>query len=119
MKVLLIDGNKSFARKIQGLVREVAPKIQLDFATNIWETQLRIERNSYVLILINYHTVFQVKDIIEELNHISTPKILWLMATGTTCIPKLNDEWKTRFIQDPIQIQDTITEMLPSLAAQG
>jgi len=119
MKVLLIDGNRSFARKIQNLLGKIAPKLQVDLACNIWETQSRLDTNEYILILINYHTVFQVMDIIKELESIPVPKVLWLMATQTTQLPKLKEDWKTRSINDSQQIQDTLTEVLPALAAQA
>ena len=119
MKILLVDGNRSFARKIQRIVSDIAPKIQLDLATNIFETQLRLEKNVYILILINYHTVFQVKDVIDELDTVSAPKILWLMTTGTTYLPKLKPDWKTKLVNSPMQIQDTLTEALPMLVAQA
>jgi len=82
-RVLVIDWNLVYAKKVAKALRELVPTLEVDTATNSFETERRLEQNKdYDLILVDAGISFDPGRLRDILSQIPTPKIFWTVEGG-------------------------------------
>lgn len=83
VKLLVVDRNRVYAKRIKETLERLAPSVVVDIAANASEARSRIHnRGPYVLILADLYLAVNPSDLQAVLDEVETPKLIWSVVGG-------------------------------------
>ena len=83
MKILVFDANLSFAREAVNFIESTVKGAQADMASNIFILRKRLRDEEWDFVLADVAAAMSMEDVIDELNKLSCPVIVWSTLTDT------------------------------------
>lgn len=78
MRILVVDTNRWYARKVKDTIEKLAPSVFVDMACNIYEAQQRLENpEEYQLILADIRLAARHEEMAKVLDKSPALKIMW------------------------------------------
>ena len=82
MRILVVDSNVTFARKVSDFLSSKLSHADVDIASNVYIVRRRIRENTYDLIIADVVTTLDSDSIVEALGKSQAPKLVWSMLTS-------------------------------------
>lgn len=82
MRVLVVDANRAFARKVQDAILKYGRGIEVDIAHSVPVLQLRLSQKSYDLIVADVMTAIDPDELIQVLEFAHGMKFIWTMTSN-------------------------------------
>lgn len=101
MRVLIVDGNLVYAKKIKSTIEEYMQLIEVDTATNAFIAKRRLRENHYDLIIADLTAIIGDEILIEELKAVNVPTIIWTLFSGDQRFDKLLNALKITSLTKP------------------
>lgn len=93
MHILIIDSNRVMAKHVKSFLNNYSPESNVDLAFNKQILINRLEKHKYDFIIADIMSILEPDAIIDELNKVNVPVILWTLAPPSgllQCINKLH-----------------------------
>ena len=82
MRVLIVDSNIVFAKKVGSFLRGLIEKIEIEYATNVPILQRRLRKNHFDFIIADVMSAFDADGMINTLRMVETPTIVWAVVNS-------------------------------------
>jgi len=80
MKILIVDQNLVFAKRVKNILSEYTKNVDIHIATNVPVLKHRLTEYQYDLIIAEVMAIVEADRLIEILHQVDTPKLLWTVA---------------------------------------
>jgi CheY-like chemotaxis protein len=84
MKILIVDPNLVFAKKVKSMLSEYTRNVDIHIATNVPVLKRRLTEHQYDLIIAEVMAIVEADRLLETLHQVDTPKLLWTVADTDT-----------------------------------
>lgn len=99
MRVLVFDPNVDFARRAVGFIHENVKNSHADLASNLFVLRKRLREGEWDFVLADVAAAGFMGDVIDELNDLKCPVVVWSTLAEDGCVCLLN---KFKLIRKPI-----------------
>lgn len=83
IKLLVVDRNRVYAKRVKRTLETLAPSVTVDIAANPFEARSRIQqRGPYTLILADLYLAINPSELQSVLDEVETPKLIWSVLDG-------------------------------------
>ena len=106
MRILVIDSNIVYAKRVKTALECFVHSIEVDLANDVFVTQRRLRTNKYDLIIVDIQTIANQELMLEELKNTSIPSIAWTALPHLTYIEKQQLGEKIKSIKKPLKFDD-------------
>jgi DNA-binding response OmpR family regulator len=121
MRVLVVDANRSFARKVRDAILRYGRDIEVDVAHNVPVLQLRLSENKYDFIVADVMTAIDPDELIDVLEHTDAFKFVWAMTPNLADFKaKVADLLDGQVLNKPTNgdVEDAISCVMASVSGQ-
>jgi len=102
MRILVVDSNRVFARKVGDFLEQHLKKVEVDYATNVPILRRRLRVNDYDYIIADIFTAFDAKAMQEVLSDVDTPMLVWSILKSPDRITNVfRDQLAKRVLPKP------------------
>ena len=110
IKLLVVDGNRTYARQVKTVLGHVAPTVEVDTASNVFEVRRRFRtKGPYDLILADISFSADSSELSSALDSVSTPKLLWSVVDSLAKPASSFRHWMCK-PTDPDVLQEVLSK---------
>lgn len=117
MRILIVDSNTVYARKVQSILAEYVTDAEIDHARDVFVARRRLTQHYYDLIIVDISSAISQEMLQEELAKHNIPTIAWTMIDPQGGLSKLVEQLGTHLLHKPCQdkeLQDKLPDMIES-----
>lgn len=114
MNVLIVDPNRTVAKKIKGYLEGCTSNVQVDMASNYPIMKHRLNTKKYDYVIADIMASPDADAIMNELNNSNTPTILWTTTTPKELGTRIRHTSMCNIIKKPVI--GTLEEMRQALS---
>jgi DNA-binding NarL/FixJ family response regulator len=115
MRILIIDSNLVFAKKVGEFLMEHVKNANVFYATNVPILKRRLAKQEFDFILADVLTAFDADSLIKELHDVKTPMVIWSVVDTPQDIHKSSVANAARRVLPKPQCEEDIEEVMSSL----
>jgi DNA-binding response OmpR family regulator len=118
MHILVVDANRSMAKRVKSYIEEHAPKVNVDIASNLPVMKHRLGTKHYNYIIADVMAAFDPDAMMEELNNANTPVLLWTLTPPGELQYKLGKTSNVcNVIRKPVGLTEELRQALKPVLA--
>jgi DNA-binding NtrC family response regulator len=114
IKVLVVDSNLVYARKVSQVLEKHTKDIEVDIAHNIFILRDRLKKNEYNLILADILSASHPSELALVLEEVQTPVVLWTFAKS---LELLKCSTNSQVMEKPINPEDASSSLSDCFAS--
>jgi hypothetical protein len=115
MRILIIDSNLVFAKKIGEFLAEHVKSADISYATNVPILKRRLAKQEFDFILADVLTAFDADSLIRELRFVDTPMVIWSVLETPQDIHKSSIANAVRRVLPKPQCEKDMEEVVSSI----
>lgn len=92
MRILVVDSNIVYAKKVKDWLIENVKDMQVDIAWNAQVMHKRLSDKKYDLIIADIISTFDSKTVSEELQKVTIPQIIWAVIQNGNALKDILDK---------------------------
>jgi DNA-binding response OmpR family regulator len=119
IKVLVVDSNLVYARKVSQVLEKHTKDIEVDIAHNIFILRDRLKKNEYSLILADIMSASHPSELAFVLEEVQTPVILWTFAKSLELLRCSTNSQVMEKPVDPEEVSARLSGCFASLSVSA
>jgi DNA-binding response OmpR family regulator len=118
MTILVVDANRSMAKRIKSYIEEHAPRVCVDIASNLPVMKHRLDTKRYNYIIADVMAAFDPDAMMHELNKSNIPVILWTLTPPNELQCRLSKSGNVcNVVRKPLGFSEELKEALKPVFA--
>jgi CheY-like chemotaxis protein len=115
VRILIVDSNLVFAKKVGEFLREHVKNADVHYATNVPILKRRLAKQTFDFILADILTAFDADGLVRELGNVETPMVIWSVLESTQDIQRSAITNMARKVLPKPQCEREMEEVMSSL----
>ena len=118
MKILVVDPNRAFSKKIKSFIQCNMCTVEVDTADNVFVLRDRVKSKTYDLIIADVISALNPDDLLRELENLSTPKLVWTMTQDWEGLKvRVRETIKGKIINKPNSMEELDRILMTTIKA--
>lgn len=117
MRVLVIDSNVVFAKKVRDFLCEHVRDVSVDIADNLPVMRRRVQTSHYDFIIADILATFDSDSMLKELRELHIPVVIWTVINNLNDVLNTHTDLRNMFIRKPNDDEGFLEALSPVVMA--